>query len=153
MIDHDSLSKSPQEPSDLQRLGRVAQALQSAAQQVVEGRIDLLKAQWNLSLAAISLSLLALATAAALIAATWTLLSAAIGYAVWTWLQHWGWVVVTVLLMQLIAIHYLWRQSRLFLKQIALNLDPIGDPKYEGTPQPAQDAQEEQENVESTTRQ
>ena len=155
------MSASAQEPSDLQRLGHAAQALQSAARQVIDGRLDLLKAQWNLSLAAIFLSLLALVTAAALIATTWTLISVAAGYAVWNWLQHWAWVVAAVLFMQFIAIHYLWRQSRRLLKQIALNLDPIHDPVLDPTPNPKRDSatddtqekqQEEQKDVESTTR-
>lgn len=153
MDDREPLSASAQSSSDLQRLGDAAQALQSAARQVVDGRLDLLKAQWNLSLAATSLSLLALVTAAALIAATWTLLSAVAGYAVWTWLHHWAWVAATVIFMQLTAIHYLWHQSRHFLKQVALNLDPINDPVRDDTPGNAQEKNEEPEYAESTTRQ
>lgn len=153
MDDRETLSTSAHSSSDLQRLGDAAQALQSAARQVVDGRLDLLKAQWNLSLAATALSLLALVTAAALIATTWTLISAAAGYAVWIWLHHWGAVAATVVSMQIVAVLYLWYQSRHLVRQVALNLDPINDPERDETPGNAQEKDKEQEHAESTTRQ
>lgn len=127
------MSTSAQETSDLQRLSVAAQALYASAKEVFDGRLDLIRAQWRLSLSAAALALLTVVTAGALVAATWTLLSLSIAYLIWHWLAHWAWALVAIFILQAAAIYYLASQARKLLRQIAINLDPANGQQAKDT--------------------
>ncbi|QFT55996.1 hypothetical protein FIU95_15710 [Microbulbifer sp. THAF38] len=109
--------------SDWQRLSVTAQALLSALEQVLRGRLALIGAQWRLSLAAVSLSLVTLVSLGAVIALSWFALSLSAAYAIWQLLGHWAWGLPVIFCMQLLAIVLLWRQSRRLLRLITIDLN------------------------------
>ncbi|WP_444919738.1 hypothetical protein ACJJID_12320 [Microbulbifer sp. CnH-101-G] len=111
------------EVSDWQRLSVTAQALLSALEQVLRGRLALIGAQWRLSLAAVSLSLVTLVSLGAVIALSWFALSLSAAYAIWQLLGHWAWGLPVIFCMQLLAIVLLWRQSRRLLRLITIDLN------------------------------